>query len=111
METGTYILISLLVIAILYVATLAHLGRGNAKEMMEAGAKLILESLERQGRISPAGVSFPDEAVNIGEEDYKVEESQPLPDIIVARNKKHAEQIGDKLVGELMQKIVEESTP
>lgn len=93
------------------------------KEAMESGAKIAqdsftmgcretLNALERDGRLMPLSspVEGRQEAVNIGEEDYTItDETTGLPDIIVARNQRVGEQIGDRINSDLMDFIGEKN--
>ena len=92
-----------LFLVLAYAMTLYHLAHGNEVKAVDRGAKLVLDALARDGRIAPDRTAEDKiEAVNLGEEDYTPMNEQPVPDIIIARNQKHAEQIGDRITDDLM---------
>ena len=94
-------LICVCLICVCYIATLYHLAHGNESKAVERGAQIVIDALKRDGRlIEPE--PRPAEAVNIGEEDYEVEQVPNIPDVIVARSDDHAKQIGDRLVEDLL---------
>lgn len=90
------------------LSTAIQTGATIARESIECGSRIVLDALARDGRVSPQSEAKPVEAVNLGEEDYEFPvDDNKLPDIIVARNQKVAEQIGDRLLGDLMEKMNE----
>jgi len=104
-------LLAMFLFALLYVATLYHLAHGRERKAVELGARLVMEALTRDGRLlaeAPTPVAL--EPVNIGEEDYEMrqpepprdKDGEPIPDIIVARNEKAAQQIGEKIMDDLL---------
>lgn len=84
------------------IAEAIKTGAAMAQTHMDAGAKLVLTALARDGRVASEDSPKQVEAINLGEEDYEIRHEPVLPDIIVARNQKMAEQIGDRLVADLM---------
>ena len=111
MDTTTFGLLTLLILLAAYTMTLYHRAHGSEKKSVEMGAKIVLEALRRDGRISGADNKETDvvRAVNIGEELYtdteQDKDESEIPDIIVARSKKHADQIGDRLSEDLMKNL------
>lgn len=99
-------MLGMFLFSLLYIATLYHLAHGRERQAMEAGARVVLEALTRDGRIMPeTSIAQDGSAVNIGEEDYKIggdEQAESLPDVIVARNERHAQQIGEKITEDLL---------
>ena len=94
-------LICVCLIAVCYVTTLYHLAHGNESKAVERGAQIVIDALKRDGRLVEPEPR-PAEAVNIGEEDYEIEQTPNIPDVIVARSDDHAKQIGDRLVEDLL---------
>ena len=94
-------LICVCLVAVCYVTTLYHLAHGNESKAVERGAQIVIDALKRDGRLVEPE-SRPMEAVNIGEEDYEIEQVPNIPDVIVARSDDHAKQIGDRLVEDLL---------
>jgi len=92
-----------------YLATLYHLAHGRERLAVEMGAKIVLDALTRDGRImgeAPVRAGR-DEAINL-EDDFggeELAEEGNLPPIIVTRNAKAAEQIGDRITRDLMNTI------
>ena len=87
--------------AVCYVTTLYHLAHGYESKAVERGAQIVIDALKRDGRLVEPEPR-PAEAVNIGEEDYEIEQTPNIPDVIVARSDDHAKQIGDRLVEDLL---------
>ena len=100
-------LIGMFLAALLYIATLYHLAHGRERKAVELGAQIVLDALTRDGRIMATATSSdtPDQAVNLGE-DEQVEEvdtdGDGLPDVIVARNERAAQQYGERILNDLM---------
>ena len=91
--------------SLLYLATLYHLAHGRERQAMEAGARVVLEALTRDGRIMAEDVALtPAEPLNLGEEDFTppLNDETVLPDVIIARNERAAKQMGDKIMGDLL---------
>ena len=95
-------LICVCLVAVCYVTTLYHLAHGYESKAVERGAQIVIDALRRDGRLMDEPVPPPQEAVNIGEEDYEIEQEPNIPDVIVARSDDHAKQIGDRLVEDLL---------
>ena len=111
MDGYTFTLLIILIVFAAYTITLYHLAHGNERKATRIGADIVLESMERDARIAPKRQvqdEPPPKVGNIGEEDFSLEdvEVEGLPDIIVARSAKHAEQIGDRITDDLL-KIVD----
>lgn len=110
MDIQTLILIGMFLALIAFTLTLYHLAHGNERKAVEQGARLVLESLQRQGRIAPEQTApVEDGPVNIGEEDYErfqTDEAE-YPEIIIARNRKAAEQMGDAISDDIMRAMDE----
>ena len=94
-------LICVCLVAVCYVTTLYHLAHGYESKAVERGAQIVIDALKRDGRLVEPEPR-PAEAVNIGEEDYEIEQTPNIPDVIVARSDDHAKQIGDRLVEDLL---------
>ena len=100
-------LIGMFLAALLYIATLYHLAHGRERKAVELGAQIVMDALTRDGRImaTTTPAPTPDQAVNLGE-DEKVEEvdtdGDGLPDVIVARNERAAQQYGERILNDLM---------
>ena len=94
-------LICVCLVAVCYVTTLYHLAHGNESKAVERGAQIVIDALKRDGRLVEPEPR-PAEAVNIGEEDYEIEQVPNIPDVIVARSDDHAKQIGDRLVEDIL---------
>ena len=78
-------------------------GAAIVKDGFQVGSGTVMTALTRDGRIAPDRPTEDKiEAVNLGEEDYTPVNEHPVPDIIIARNQKHAEQIGDRITDDLM---------
>lgn len=79
-------------------------GASLAQANFTIGAQTVLDALHRDGRIAATDApAKPEGATNIGEEDYEIHNENPaLPSIIVARNQRMAEQIGDRLAADIM---------
>lgn len=84
------------------IAEAIKTGAAMAQHHIDSGAKLVLDALARDGRVAPANYEPPKEAVNLDEDQYSQYQGQEFPDLILARNEKHAEQIGDRVLGELL---------
>ena len=84
-----------------YLAAI-NAGASIAQANFNIGAKTVMDALTRDGRTAPEKPAAIGEPVNIGEEDYEVNIGPKLPDIIIARNQKAAEQIGDRITDDLM---------
>ena len=101
-------LIGMFLAALLYIATLYHLAHGRERKAVELGAQIVLDALTRDGRImaTAAPAPAPDQAVNLGDDDGQVEEvdtdGDGLPDVIVARNERAAQQYGERILNDLM---------
>jgi hypothetical protein len=104
MDIQTLILIGMFLGLIAFTLTLYHLAHGNEQKAVELGARLVMESLQRQGAIAPVGEQ-PEEsrAFNLDDEFSKDEPAEKeFPDIILTRSAKAGEQIGDRLAAEMM---------
>lgn len=102
--TELLILIGVFVFFAGYILTLYHLAHGNEQKAVELGARLVMESLQRQGKIAPAGQQQEElRAFNLDDEFSPEEPADPdLPDIILTRSAKAGEQIGDRLAAEVL---------
>lgn len=102
-------LLGMFLTALLYIATLYHLAHGRERRAVELGARIVMEALTRDGRIMPdAQAVAQGEPLNLGEEDFMPQvdaDGDPLPDIIVARNERMAQQIGDRILDDLMRHV------
>lgn len=92
--------------SLLYLATLYHLAHGRERQAMEAGARVVLEALTRDGRImAEAAPNGPGEPVNIGEVDFEMPHEEPasaIPEVIIARNERMAQQLGERITDDLL---------
>ena len=110
MDWQAITIIGMFLSALMYIATLYHLAHGKEREAVEMGAKLVMEALTRDGRIMAEAIPIVDpEPVNIGEEEFIQQELQLdpkageiIPDILVARNERAAQQIGEKIMDDLL---------
>jgi len=102
-----FALICVCLVAVLYLATLYHLAHGNESKAVKRGAQIVIDALKRDGQLMDTIEKRPDEAVNIGEEDFAPNfTTSTVPDVIVARNEDMAKQIGDRLMDEMMKGVV-----
>ena len=105
MDWQLIVLLAMFLGALLYVATLYHLAHGRERKAVELGARLVMEALTRDGRIMPdeAAIAVKAEPVNLGEEDFAIEVPDPvIPDVIVARSERAAQQIGERITEDLL---------
>lgn len=105
MDWQLIITLGMFLFAVLYIATLYHLAHGRERQAMEAGARVVLEALTRDGRIMAEVVPVsPGEPLNLGEEDFAppLNEELVIPEVIVARNEAAAKQMGDKIMNDLL---------
>lgn len=106
--TELLILIGIFVFFAGYILTLYHLAHGNERKAVELGARLVMKSLQRQGKIAPAGQQEELRAFNLDDEFSPEEPADPdLPDIILTRSAKAGEQIGDRLAADIMRTMDE----
>jgi len=101
-----FALICVCLAAVLYMATLYHMAHGNESKAVERGAQIVIDALKRDGWLMDTAEQRPQEAVNIGEEDFTPSyTTSTVPDVIVARNEDMAKQIGDRLMDDLMKGV------
>jgi hypothetical protein len=107
LETYSIIINILFIVLIGYLFYLYHKAHGKESSAVKMGADIVLSSLQRQGRIMGQEEDDKDMAFNI-EDDFSetpVEEKPAIPDIIVARSEKAAQQIGEVELSKVMKEM------
>ena len=103
MDWQLIVLIGMFLTVVVIVMSLYHLAHGNERKAVELGAKIVIDAMIRDGRLS-RDIEPDDDAraFNIEDDEIETEENPEFPDIILARSKQHAEQIGDAVLKETM---------
>lgn len=93
--------IGMFLACIAYILTLYHQAHGNERKAVAQGAKIVLDALKADGKLMADDIVHA-EPFNMGEEEYQIVKEPELSPVIIARNQKAAEQIGDRVVDDLM---------
>ena len=103
MDWQTLTLIAMCLATVITIMTLYHMAHGNERKAVELGAKIVVDSLIKQGRLAPDVSYRPDGAVNLDDDFGEPMNEEPkIDEILMARNRKQAQQMGDAMLDEVM---------